>query len=151
MAVVRRVEVPQSSRSATADYSSAFLLPAAGRSGTPEEWARAVFEGVPVPLRWLLPLGWRLVLGLRLGPRNSPRHVLGWAVTDADAGSITLESQSWLVVAENIVVVDDAGVRWVTVVRFRRRIAAAVWAVAARIHHLTVPWLLGRAARSRAR
>lgn len=147
--IVRRIDVPPEIRAryAAADYASAFLLPG-DRSGKPEKWARATFEGAPVPLRWLLPFGWRLVLGLRLGPLRSSRHVLGWRIEDSDEGSITLESRSWLAVADNIVVVEETGVRWVTVVHYRRRVAAAVWALAAPIHHLTVPWLLGRAARS---
>ncbi|MFI0776803.1 hypothetical protein [Streptomyces sp. NPDC021212] len=42
---------------------------------------------------------------------------------------------------------DDARVVWVTSVRFHGRVGRAVWAVAAPVHHLAVPFLLGRASR----
>jgi hypothetical protein len=151
----RRVEVPQAVQAdgvfAESNYAWAFELPAPdARSLTPEQWARATFEGAPVLLRWFLAMGWTLVLGLRLGPRPSPRHVLGWLISDSGADSVTLESHSPLIVTSNIVVVSNSNVVWVTFVRFNRRIARPVWAVAAPIHHMMVPYLLKRASRSRA-
>ncbi len=134
------------------DYASAFELPTPdAQSLTPEQWARATFEGAPVLLRWLLVMGWTLVLGLRLGPRPSAGHVLGWLISDSGSDSITLESRSRLVATRNIVVVNDSNVVWVTFVRFNRRIARPVWAVAAPIHHMAIPYLLKRASRSCAR
>lgn len=149
---VRRVEVPQvvpgGEDLTDSDYVSAFELTAPrARARTPEEWARATFEGAPAPLRWLLVGGWTLVLGLRLGPRTSPAHVLGWPVPDSGPDSITLAAASRLLAAHNVVVVDEARVVWVTSVRFHGRVGRAVWAVAAPVHHLAVPFLLGRANR----
>ncbi|EFL20631.1 conserved hypothetical protein [Streptomyces himastatinicus ATCC 53653] len=149
---VRRVEAPQvvpgGEDLTDSDYVSAFELTAPrARARTPEEWARATFEGAPAPVRWLLVGGWTLVLGLRLGPRTSPAHVLGWPVPDSGPDSITLAAASRLVAARNVVVVDGARVVWVTSVRFHGRVGRAVWAVAAPVHHLAVPFLLGRAGR----
>ncbi|WP_405783438.1 DUF2867 domain-containing protein [Streptomyces sp. NBC_00859] len=151
---VRRVDVPEAARTsgdfAAADYASAFGLPMprAG-SRTPEQWARATFEDAPAAVRWFLLRGWTLVLGLRMGPRPSPGHVLGWLVSQSGPGSVTLEARSSLVVTRNIVVVDGSGVVWITFVRYNRRLSRLVWAVAAPVHHLAVPRLLGRAARTR--
>ncbi|WP_331766696.1 DUF2867 domain-containing protein [Embleya sp. NBC_00896] len=151
----RRVEVPPAigadEEFAGSDYASAFELavPEAGFR-TPEQWARAVFEGAPLVLRWMVTLGWTVVLRLRLGPRRSPEHILGWRIADSGAGSITLTSRSRLITAHNVVVVRDSSVVWVTFVRFDRRIARPVWAVVAPVHHLTIPYLLRRAHRSRA-
>ncbi|MGW7561539.1 DUF2867 domain-containing protein [Streptomyces sp. NPDC054757] len=135
---------------ATADYASAFELPSRhARSRTPEQWARATFEGAPATVRWALLRGWTLVLGLRMGPRPSPDHVLGWPVSESGPGSVTLEARSPLVATRNVVVVNGSGVVWVTFVRYHRRLSRLVWAAAAPVHHLAVPYLLGRAERTR--
>ncbi len=55
------------------DYRDAFEVPTDRTdTRTPEQWARAVFESAPRKSRWFLLLGWRGVLGLRLGPRPYP-------------------------------------------------------------------------------
>ncbi|MFG2628469.1 DUF2867 domain-containing protein [Streptomyces sp. NPDC048473] len=170
----RRVEVPRVAAAAEeelaagAGYASAFELPVAdARSRTPEQWARAVFEDAPVLLRGFLVLGWSLVLRIRLGPRPSPGHVLGWTVSDSaadsdtgrDAGTgtdegpgsntTTLAAPSPLITTRNVAVVNASTVVWVTFVRFDRRIARPVWAMIAPIHHLAIPYLLRRAGRRR--
>ncbi|WP_328374902.1 DUF2867 domain-containing protein [Streptomyces sp. NBC_00440] len=151
---VRRVEVPQVARTAgefaTADYASAFELPSRhARSRTPEQWARATFEDAPAAVRWILLRGWTLGLGLRMGPRPSPDHVLGWLGSESGPGSVTLDASSPLVATRNVVVVNGSGVVWVTFVRFNRRVSRLVWSAAAPVHHLAVPYLLGRADRTR--
>jgi hypothetical protein len=147
---VRRVEAPREVEAGDAlaepDYASAFELPTpdAGRL-TPEQWARATWEGAPGLLRRFVLTGWTLVLGLRLGPRPSPTHVLGWLISAADSNSITLQADSRLLAAQNIVVVDGSSVVWVTLVRFDRRIARPMWAIATPIHHMTIRYLLAHA------
>ena len=60
------------------DYASAFEVTIGEGDGrSPEQWARAVFEGAPTAIRWFVVFGWRYVLGLRLGPRSSPDYVAG--------------------------------------------------------------------------
>jgi len=131
-----------------ADYASAFASPAAGLpSRTPEQWARAAFEDAPAVLRLCLRAGWLGALGLRLGPRSSAEHVLGWRIAEREPGAITLEAHSPLLGARNVVSVDGAGLRWATFVRFESRAGRAVWAAAAPVHHRVVPLLLRRAIR----
>ncbi|MFC1410088.1 hypothetical protein ACEZCY_12535 [Streptacidiphilus sp. N1-12] len=99
----RRIEVPGEIPGGglpDADYASAFELTTPdARALTPAQWARGAFEGAPAPLRPVLLLGWTLVLGLRLGPRPSPDHVLGWPIRDAGPDSVTLEADSRLLAA----------------------------------------------------
>jgi hypothetical protein len=158
---VQRVEVPATIASARPyDYASAFALtltvspdrsaPLIGTAPrTAEQWARAVFEGAPAALRWCMVFGWRFVLGLRLHPDAGANEVLGWTVeaTASAPDTVTLAAASRFLRAENIVAVDEGVVVWVTVVRYDNRAARPLWAVAAAIHHRTIPFLLGHAAR----
>jgi hypothetical protein len=133
-----------------AQYSLAFeLSDPVARSRTPEVWARAVFEGAPPLWRWVLTLGWRFGLGLRLGPIPSRWHVQGWPIVSSEAQSITLAAQSRWLSARAVFVVSDDSVTWVTLVRYDRPLGRVLWRAAAPIHHLTVPPLLRRAARVR--
>ena len=138
---VARPDLPRSG------YASAFELPiGARRFLTPEQWARATFEGAPALLGVLLATAWRYGLGLRLGPRTSPDHVQGWLISNSGPGSITLETRSRLMVAHNIVAVSDSTVVLVTLVQFTRRAGRVLWAVATPVHNKVIPYLLGRAA-----
>lgn len=119
-------------------------LPAAG-DRSPEQWARAVWEQAPALVRRLLLIGWRAGLGLRLGPLNTPAHVLGWALTSATGQAAVLDARSRLMTARNVVELRDRGVRWTTFVRFDRRPAAALWSLAAPVHCAAIPYLLRRA------
>jgi hypothetical protein len=146
----RRVEVPDEIAARPdlprSGYASAFEVPIGAKKFlTPEQWARATFEGAPAPLRAFLSVTWRYSLGLRLGPRTSPDHVAGWLISSSDPGSITLEARSRFMVARNIVAVRDATVVLVTLVQFTRRAGRVQWAVATPIHNRVIPYLLGRA------
>jgi hypothetical protein len=150
---VRRVEVPAQIAAtfarSTANYAVAFALTEPGvESRTPLQWARAVFEDAPAALRWFVVFGWRHVLGLRLGPRPSDGHVLGWAISGGDLveGSVALTAQSPFLRASNIVAVEETTVTWVTLVHYSGAAARPLWAIARPIHRLTIPYRLGRAA-----
>jgi hypothetical protein len=152
---VRRVEVPQQIAAtfahSTANYAAAFTLTTeSAATWTPLQWARAVFDGAPAAMRWCMVFGWTRVLRLRLGPRTSDDHVLGWAVADGDlvAGSTALLAESRFLRAHNIVMVHDATVTWVTLVHYSHAAARPLWAMARPIHHLTIRYLLVRAARA---
>ncbi len=152
MAQVQRIDVPPTIAAAESlDYASAFALTFSGSGAKPrsaEQWTRAVFEGAPALLRSCILFGWRFVLGLRLRPEAAD-HVLGWSVTASapEPDTVTLAADSRLLSAENIVAADDAVVVWVTVVRYESRLARPLWVVASKVHHLTIRFLLGRAAR----
>jgi len=136
-------------------YMSAYelLTPNAG-SATPEQWGRAAFEGAPAPVRGFLVLGWTQVLRLRMGPKPSSEHVLGWEMsgplpgTDHDFDSLVLQARSGLVTAHNVVVVKGASVLWATAVQFRKPAGRLVWGLAQPVHQLAMPRLLRRASRS---
>ena len=132
-------------------YASAFALATSrARALTPEQWARGVFEQGPATLRSFVDLGWRALLGLRLGPRDSSDHVAGWTIADVDErpDTVTLTAESRLLRARNIVAVGDGVVEWVTTVQFQQPLGRAVWAAAVPVHSFTIPYLLTRTART---
>jgi hypothetical protein len=146
----RRVEVPVEIQSRPdtpqPDYASAFELSiGAKRFLTPEQWARATFEGAPASLRVFLTVAWRYALGLRLGTRASPDHVLGWLISSSGPESITLEARSRHMVAQNIVAVREANVVLVTLVHFTGRSGRVLWTAATPLHNRVIPYLLRRA------
>ncbi len=141
--VLRTAVDPGGAHYASAFAASAIDLP----SRTPEHWARAAFEDAPPALQWLLRAGWLGVLGLRLGPRSSAKHVLGWPVAESEPSAIVMEAHSPLLIARNVVSVDDSGLIWSTYVRFESRVGRAVWAAIAPVHHWIIPLLLRRAIR----
>lgn len=150
---VRRVEVPQpiaaSFARSTANYAAAFVLASdAAAARTPVQWASAVFESAPAALRSFLVFAWTRMLGLRLGPRPSDDHVLGWAIADGQVapGSTALIAQSRFLRACNTVTVESSTVTWVTLVHYSSAAARPLWALARPIHHLTIRFLLARAA-----
>ncbi|MET7325073.1 DUF2867 domain-containing protein [Streptomyces sp. NPDC005549] len=141
---IRRVRVEP----AGAHFASAFALPLAGLPRrTAEEWARGTFEDTPALLRILLRTGWSGVLGLRLGPRTSPRHVIGWRTVESQPGRIAVAARAPSLTVRNVVTVDDARLVWATYVTFEGRAGRALWSLASPVHHLVVPLLLGRAVR----
>jgi hypothetical protein len=148
---VHRVEVTEEIAPgdivAKPDYSGAFeVMITDPHPRSPEQWARATFEGAPRAVQWFLRVGWRSVLGLRLGPRASPDHVLGWKIVTAGPEAVTLEVRSGLVSARKVVRVQDSRVILTTFVRYERRWAGALWSAIAPIHHRAEPYVLGRAA-----
>jgi Protein of unknown function (DUF2867) len=143
---VQTTAVPLVDVLAAADYISTFEIrgiDAGARS--PEQWARSVFEGAPRVVRGFLLLGWKLLLRLRLGPRNSPAHVLGWEITARTPRTITLQARSAMVAAHKVLDVHDDGLAVTTAVRYERRRARLVWSAIAPIHHRVEPWLITRA------
>jgi hypothetical protein len=150
----RRVDVADETRAVDTlpnpDYASAFeIARATTDTRTPEQWARATWEDCPRGLRLFLLTGWSVGLGLRLGPRPSPAHVLGWKIATATPEAIVLESRSRLMTGHNVVHTEGARVVWSTFMRFDKRPARALWSVAAPIHHRTIPYLLEQAAARR--
>jgi hypothetical protein len=129
------------------DYSDSFeaeLAPGDGRS--PEQLARAVFEGVPRPVRWLLVAGFRFGLGLRLAPRASSEHVLGWAIVAREPDAITVQAQSWFLTSRLVFRGHESRVTQATFVRYDRPIAAIIWLPVSIVHRQIVPRLVRHAA-----
>lgn len=129
------------------DYIDAFEVSKMGTdTRTPEQWMRAVFESAPRPVRWFLLLGWRWVLGLRLGPRPSPDHVLGWRIVLTEPDATHLELRSALMVARLSLRVARSTTIWITNVHYTRSLARPLWTAVGLIHRQMIPYLLGRAA-----
>jgi len=129
------------------DYSDSFVAEIATEDDrSPEQLARAVFEGAPRPVRLFLVVGFRYGLGLKFGPRSSPEHVLGWAIIDREPDSITLESRSWMLTSRLVFRTEESQVSVSTFVRYDRPIAKVIWPPVSVLHCQIVPRLLRRAA-----
>lgn len=148
-----RCEVVERTRDllAEADYADAFRV-AADASHQAEQWARSAFEGGPPGTRGLFGLVvWRGMLGLRLGPLDSPDHVAGWEIVENEPERVVLHADSWMLVARLVFDVSDVDATMTTVMRYDRRVAHGVWAVLGIAHRSLAPQVLDRAARSLAR
>jgi hypothetical protein len=129
------------------DYTDSFEAEdARGDDRSPEQWARAVFEGAPTPMRWFLVAGFRFGLGLRFGPRRSPQHVLGWAIVERGTSSLTLEARSWLLTSRLVFQTEGSRLTQSTLVRYDRPIAAVIWPPVSILHRQIVPYLMRHAA-----
>jgi hypothetical protein len=130
------------------DYTDVFEVGTELGSRSAEQWARASFEGAPRAVRWFLLVGWRLVLGLRLGPRRSPDHVLGWTIVRRTREQIILETQSTLLGQVQLVFrVQASRVLAGTLIHFAGHGARAIWSIVGLVHRRTLPYLLTRGAR----
>lgn len=129
------------------DYTDSFAadLPA-GETRSPEQWARAVFEGAPLLLRWFLVVGFRFGLGMRLGPRSSPDHVLGWKIVARESESITVEARSWCLTSRLVFATAESRLTQSTYVSYDRPIAVVLWPPVAIVHRRIVPRLVKHAA-----
>lgn len=129
------------------DFACAYEVvidPTDGRSS--EEWARAAWEGAPTPLRWFMLAGWRFVLGLHLGPRSSPDHVLGWQIVERDPDRTVCQLRSGFLSALNTFRRADGRLVWSTFVTYDRPVARIIWPPASVMHRILVRVALRRAA-----
>jgi hypothetical protein len=113
---------------------------------TAEQWYRTAFEEAPHPIRWFLLLGWRRVLGLRLGPRSSPDYILGWRIASREPREVRLELHSTLMMAQLTLHLANSTAVWSTHVVYMHPLARPLWAAVGVIHRQMVPYLLKRAA-----
>ena len=109
-----------------------------GDSRSSEQWARAVWEGAPPPLRWFMLAGWRFVLGLRLGPRPSPDHILGWQIASRGHDDTVCQLRSGFLTAYNVFRTTDGRFVWSTFVTYDRPVARLIWLPVSLLHRLIV-------------
>jgi hypothetical protein len=129
------------------DYNDSFVAEIDPEDDlSPEQLARAVFEGAPRPVRLFLVLGFRYGLGLKFGPRDSPEHVLGWAIIDREPDWITIESRSWMLTSRLVFRTEESQVSVSTFVRYDSPIAKVIWPPVSLLHCQIVPRLLRHAA-----
>ena len=130
------------------DWSCGYaVVVASGDGRSTEQWARAVWEEASAPMRLFLIAGWRLVLGLRLGSRDSADHVLGWKIVHRLPNETAVEAKSRTLTAHNTFRRDDQRLVWSTFVRYDRPAARIIWPPVSLLHRPLVRYSLRRAAR----
>lgn len=128
------------------DYTSTLEIERPpGDRRTAEQWARAVWEEAPLPVRMFLRAGW-YCLGFR--GRSGPERVLGWTVAESAPERVVLEIPSKLMTPRNVVRLDGSQVRWTTDVDFDRGPARLLWSMAVPFHLRLIPARMRRAAGS---
>ena len=146
-AEVRQIAVPSRLRTtstlACTDYEDAFRLrPARPVERTAPEWARAVLEEAPAPLRRTLLTAWG-ALGLVLGDVPAQGFVLGWELRRCEPDRAVLATESPLGIAGELVF---EGARdellYGTFVRLDGEAAARAWALIEPKHPPVVRQLL---------
>jgi hypothetical protein len=152
VATPHEVDPPQPVRDLTTlgrvDYLDAFVTDVdPDDPGSPQDWARAMFEGIGRRERLEFQLVWR-VLGLRLGVRPSAGRIVGWRIRDERPDHVLLHADSWIgMPAEVLVRRVGTELTIVTFVQQRTALARAMWARATPVHRAAVPGLLRRVAR----
>ncbi len=147
---VRQTVLPASTRVlstlARIDYEDAFVVdtgPAQER--TAEQWAREILEGAPASTRRALIRGWS-GLGLRLGPAQSDRHVLGWEIRHSDPDAVLLGACGRLGLSGELIFQrSPSSLLYATVVHLENRVARGLWAAIGTRHRRVVQDLLARA------
>ena len=110
-----------------------------------ESWARACFQGAPLPLRLFLTIGWRLLL-LEGGPTSDATHVLGWPILSATTERVVLQRRSHLgIVATLVFSTDRSTATFASGMTFGNRFARIVWAGVAPTHRWAVRVALSHA------
>jgi hypothetical protein len=145
------VEVRATENLAGSEYSYAceVAIPPSEKQ-TAQSWAREIFEGAPAGVRQFIVAGWIGALGVRLAPRSSPDHVLGWPIAHATDEMIVLEAPFRFGTARNVVLAEPSRVVLTTFVRYEKPLARATWSGAALLHERIIPYLMNHAVRSRA-
>jgi hypothetical protein len=126
-----------------ASYSDAYQLEThTDDQRSPAEWAADVFEGSP--LRGFVRLGWRWGLLLRLAPKGTPGHVLGWTVqTVPGRPDVAVLAQESPLMSARLVFRAPAGIlQFSTYVRATSIAGHVVWTVTAPLHRRLAPHLL---------
>jgi hypothetical protein len=149
---VREVAVPPVARRLSTlsrvDYADAFLIdvgPAQER--TPEQWARAILEDAPIPIRRALQSGW-FALGLQRGSARSERSVLGWEVLRSTPEYVLLAGGSRIgLSAELLLKRQERRLLYTTLLQQQNPMARAVWAGVAPMHRLIVRYVLEQGSR----
>ena len=133
------------------DYEDAFRVGTGlaqdrtAQDRTAEQWAREILEGAPESTRRALARGWS-GLGLRLGPAQSDRHVLGWEIRHSDPDTVLLGACGRLGLSGELIFQrSPRSLLYATVVQLENRIARGLWAAIESRHRRVVQGLLARA------
>jgi hypothetical protein len=141
---------PPGNRRTVADYDWSYETSINGAADlTAEQWLRAIWEDGPRPLPHVLPVAWRLGLGLRLGPSSDAARVLGWRITRSEPEAVTVVAESRIMSAENTVSRDGGRLEWRTLVTYEHLISRVLWMPARLVHQWLVRLTMRRAVRMR--
>jgi hypothetical protein len=146
---VRQITVPQAARDLATlsdiGYQDAFVIDVdRPRERTAEQWARAILDGASQTLRLRLWSAW-MMLGLRLAPPFSKRHVLGWEIRRQTPDFVLLGARSRIgMPAELLVMRREDGLLFDTFVQKSNPLARAVWAGIEPTHERVLPALLSQ-------
>ncbi|MFE3756457.1 hypothetical protein ACFXO9_19335 [Nocardia tengchongensis] len=135
-AAFQQHEIPQELRAfvtfAEPYYIDVFTLPIdAAALGTPEEWARAMFERVAGAGGQFI---WRVLLTMRLARPGAPNHVAGWRIDGGGDDWIRLDVQGWMLDGQLVVRADERELTMVTAVRYPKPVGRPVWKVLSNVH-----------------
>jgi hypothetical protein len=149
MSRVLTVRVPPQARELAGlervDYQDAFAVRTAVRLPA-EEWAWLALEKASPAVSGFAYRVQRALLGLRLAPRLSPDHPLGWEMMRVEAASVVLGAQGGIVTPRIAVITSPEQVVAATLLRYDSSIAPAVWSVVAPVHRAVARYLLEQAA-----
>jgi hypothetical protein len=134
------------------DYADSFEIRVGeADSRSAEQFARSALEQAPWPVRWTIRTAHERLLGLRLGPRSSRDHVLGWQIVLSEPDVVQLGASSPLL-GRGVIVgrrLDPRCTRITTFVFYSRpALGRVVWAIAGPLHRRVAPYLLERAAKA---
>ncbi|WP_218003244.1 hypothetical protein [Nocardia concava] len=121
-------------------YIDVFALPIdAVAQGSPEQWARALFEQAAGKGGQFI---WGILLTMRLARPGTPGHVAGWRIGDRGPDWIRLEVEGWMLDGQLVVRAGERELIMVTAVRYPLPIGRPVWNVLSRVHRRLTPGLL---------
>jgi hypothetical protein len=148
---VRQIAVPPPARALSmlsdVDYADAFLVEAGtARQWSADQYARAVLDGAPLPLRANLLLGW-LAIGLKPAIGRS-RSILGWEIRRSTPEFVLLGRDSLVgMPGELLFKCEGDGFLFCTFVQHSNPVARATWASIQASHVRIVRDLLEQASR----
>ena len=150
---VRQIDVPAVARVLCTlprvDYADAHLLATdRAQERTAQQWARALLTSLPAPTRRALRWSW-FALGIRLGPADDERLVLGWEIRRSAPDFVLLGAGSRLGLEGQILLLrrhDELALA--TFLRLANPAVRAVWAATAPQHRQVVRHVLGQASRT---
>jgi hypothetical protein len=109
-------------------------------------WARATFEGAPLPMRAFLVAGWTALM-LEGRPRSDATHILGWPIVQSAPQSAVLQRQSKFgIKATLLFATEPSAVTFSSAMVLTSRLGRMVWTVVAPVHRWTVRVVLSHAA-----
>lgn len=121
------------------DYADCFAVAVSARR-TPEEWMRLATDDMPA-----LFFAVRAVhhtLGFRLGPADSPQHVIGWDVLHSAPDELLLANAGVLGRPRIVGLTQPGRVLVATLIEYNGVAGRALWAATAAVHRAVARYAL---------